>query len=196
MSVLPTASADAPDECLSGRNNRMYNLGVRKGRNLAQQAFHSTDVDADCDNVDAFQEAILDAIDTVSLATPPSTASLCHFKGTIDGLLAELEDIQDECGLGGPSCFLEGEFIGQVSAQLYCELSIALGGLAYPDEEFLPGPVDDCDADFEAGCQQAFGVTANADAECVEFTEHPFDGVFEDTRDNQCVANPLPSEDP
>ncbi len=194
-SLFATAEASAqlvvPDACSAPRNARLLALGERKGASLARQAFASTDIASSCDNVDAFADIVIDIVDGLTVAAP-SDAALCHFVGTVNGLLAQVEDIQTQCA---EDCFLDGDFIGEIAGLLYCELSIALGGLGL-DVTFVPGPVGLCGENFEAACFETFESTTTGDPLCEPFTpldppaDPDFTEVWEQTRNNQCLFNP------
>jgi hypothetical protein len=182
----------APDFCDTVREQRFFQLGVRKGRNAAQQAIAAVQEDApDCPSLERLDEleAILrDIADRLDVPADFSDAVQCHVVGQAAGLIAEIVDFQDEC-LG--FCIADGQFVGEVSAHLYCELSIALGGLGLADL-FERLATDTCGTQFQDACDDAFEATAIDFPECAEFTVAPFEDVFALTQNNQCAANPGP----
>lgn len=189
--VSASAQIEVPAVCSVPRNARLLTLGERKGVNLARQAFASTAIGSNCDNVDAFADAVLDIVGGLSLGSP-TDAALCHFVGTVNGLLAEVAEIQGGCA---ETCFFDGAFVGEFAGLLYCELSIALGGLS-PDVTFVAGPVGICGESFEAACFEVFEDVTTADETCEPFTaldppaDPDFSEVWEQTRNNQCLYNP------
>lgn len=195
FAVVPTVEADVPIPtpafCDPGREARFFVLGVRKGRNLADAAIARVgglDACEDLDALDALREIIAEVVDGIAVPVGATEAVQCHVAGQVAGLLAEIEELQEECG---GICIADGDFIGEISAQLYCALSIALDGLV-PVELFERLATDACGEAFQAACDAQFFETAATRAACVPFTIAPFDDVFELTQNNQCADNPAP----
>jgi len=191
------AAADTPATpalCDTAREVRFFVLGVRKGRNLAESAIlratDPVDICVDLDAIDDLRELIAAIVDDIDVPVGASEPTQCHVLGQIAGLLAEITELQDECG---DLCIADGEFIGEISAFLYCELSIALGGLELT-ELFERLATDACGTSFQVACDTKFEVTAVADLECRPFTEGVFTEVFLEAQNNQCADNP--DEDP
>jgi hypothetical protein len=189
-----TASAQAvPALCNTTREVRQFLLGVRKGRNLAQQAIaaveESSDEDELCQDleaIDLLQDIIQGTVDNIVIPPGASEAAVCHVQGQVAGLVAEVIDLQDTCV---DTCVADGQFIGQVSALLYCDLSVALGGLELA-ELFERLATTVCGEAFEDACDAAFFATATTRASCVPFTIAPFTAVFDEVQNNQCASNP------
>lgn len=109
----------------------------------------------------------------------------CRAKGLRNAALGELERIQAEVA---GACFLDGEFVGDFNAQLYCALSEVVGGLAEGLDFELPEPQTAiCGGSFEQACQQTFAERARNDAACAEYTEPPHETVFEENQLSLCV---------
>jgi hypothetical protein len=190
-----TASAQplVPALCNTTREVRQFLLGVRKGRSLAQQAIAAVeatsgedDICQDLEAVADLQDLIQGIVDALDVPDAPSEAAQCHLQGQVAGLVAEVIDLQDTCV---DVCIADGEFIGAISAFLYCELSVALGGLELA-ELFERLATTLCGEQFEDACDATFFSTAATTASCVPFTIAPFDDVFEQTQNNQCASNP------
>ena len=188
--VASSASAQIPAACQVGTTRRLYDLGLRKGKSLANQAWGSTDIAGDCDNVDRFRDVIIALVNaqTSTLGSAPSDRSLCQLSGVLQGLLDRAGEVQDIC-IG--ECFLDGEFAGEFAAILYCALSISTGGLGF-DDDFIPRPVGICGSTFEQACEDKFEHDTTLDLLCLPFTQNPFDGVWEQTQTNQCMYDPEP----
>lgn len=182
--------ADAPAFCDTPRELRFFALGVRKGRNLAAQAIAAVREDDDfCPDLEALDdlEARIRAIaEDVEVPPESSDAVQCHVIGQVSGLVAEIVDLQEECV---DVCLLDGEFIGEISALLYCDLSIALDGLGLADL-FERLATDTCGTNFQIACDAQFLETATTVPDCEPFTVAPFEDVFDSTQNNQCAANP------
>lgn len=186
----PAEAQAAPALCDTAREVRQFALGVRKGRNLAEQAIRRAtdpaDVCEDLDAIDDLRELVAAIVDAIDVPPAASEVTQCHVLGQVAGLLAEIEELQEDCnGL----CIADGQFIGQISAFLYCELSIALGGLVTV-ELFERLATDACGVQFQVSCDHSFEVTAVADLECRPFTEDEFTLVFREVQNNQCADNP------
>lgn len=189
----PTAHAQVPPPiCNTAREIRQFLIGVRAGRNLAQQAIAAVeDASAEptlCEDPEAIVDLrglIQDIVDDL-VVIPPSEVAACRLQGQIVGLVAEIDDLQDTCD---DTCIADGVFIGQISAELYCALSIALDGLGLADL-FERLATTACEEQFQDACDDEFFDTATGDPECLPFTIDPFDDVFAVAQNNQCAANP------
>lgn len=181
-----------PPICNTAREVRQFLVGVRAGRSLGQQAIARVEEESAepniCDDLEAVEnlQAIIEDIVAGLTDIPPSEIAACRLQGQIVGLLAEVSDLQNTCE---DTCIADGQFIGEISAQLYCALSIALDGLGLADLfDRLATTV--CGELFEDACDAQFFETATSDLECVPFTTDPFDEVFNIAQNNQCASNP------
>lgn len=203
------ASAQAQDVPLSCANasttpgatgNRftemMYNSGTASGLRITEQAWDAVD---DCTEIDRFVTIVSQTVDQLA-PTNPSPFTICRYTGMADGIFEGLDALYGACG---DTCFLDGLVAGEFAGQVYCELSIMLGGLSVADD-FIRGPVQLCGASFQIGCDSAFiGTTltyANDFGACAPFTlDTPPDGLFFDvwdqTRNNQCIFE-VPEDEP
>lgn len=192
VSSVPTLAEaqDVPVACDdNGRAERFFNLGVRKGRNLAAQAIAGIVGCPDLEEVIELRDTARAIVDALEVPPGASLAVQCHFQGQAAGLVAAILELQAECE---GTCIADGQFIGEISALLYCELSIALGGLVEV-ELFERLATDACGAAFQLACDVTFETEAVDILECVPFTEGTFTGVFLEVKNNQCADNP---EDP
>jgi hypothetical protein len=116
----------------------------------------------------------------------------CRFAGSYAGIQDAMQNILAGCA---DQCNFDGQIAGDIAAQAYCLLSIALGGLADADQ-FLRGPVQVCGLSFEFGCDSQFLTTAAAFSGCAPYTQAAFRAVFEQTQFNQCAYDPIDPNDP
>jgi len=166
-----------------------YKTGLRLGERIVQTAWNRVN---DCDRLEYFLMIVEDNVGRLTLPPNPSTSTVCRYTGTVDGVYNMLDSLYGTCA---DECFLDGEFAGGLSGEVYCELSIALGGLEEADN-FLRGPVQVCGFNFEVGCDSAFIATTisygNSDGVCEPFTLGEFFAVWDQARNNQCAYEPEP----
>jgi hypothetical protein len=166
-----------------------YRTGLTLGQRIVTSSWNRVN---DCDRIDYFLQVVEDNVSRLTLPDNPSTSTICRYTGTADGVYQALDNL---CGACFDQCFIDGEFAGQISGEIYCELSIALDGLEEADD-FIRGPVAVCGLSFETGCDAAFiGVTTsyvNDDGACVSYTEGEYERVWDQARNNQCMYEPPP----
>ena len=166
-----------------------YRTGVTAGKTLVNQAWARVN---DCDRIDYFLGVLEDDISRLTLPQNASASTVCRYTGTVDGVYEMLDTLYGTCS---DLCFLDGSFAGEMSATVYCELSIALGGLSEADA-FLRGPVQVCGLNFEFGCDSQFiSITTtyeNLMGVCYPYTEGEYADVWDEARNNQCAYVPLP----
>jgi len=168
--------------------------GTQPGAAGHQLARH--DEEEICQDPDALSDLeylIREIADAVEIPANASLATRCQVFGQVAGLVARIVDFQNDCPL--VICVADGRLIGQIAAHLYCELSIALGGLV-PAELFDRLATDTCGERFQAACDSKFASVARSDLECKPFTKGNFEKVFEEAQNNQCAANPDEDDDP
>jgi hypothetical protein len=181
VGVVPAFAT--PPDCSSGRNLRGYNAGVTIGRSIVRQAWNS--IGQDPDRFDELVDTVHDAV-WVAIGGLPSDASdytKCRAKGLGQGVCDQLDDIQVVV-VG--QCVLDGEVWGDLSAVLYCGLSLALG----PQEALglIPvSPTNLCGDSFEDSCQSEFASVAAAEPTCEAFIEAPNDDVYADWQVGMCA---------
>jgi hypothetical protein len=181
---------DVPDGCRdtgSSKNARSYQQGKSVGKSLVQVAWKQLKTCSRMRNVADLVTVGLKAIRPTSNGRP----AVCLYTGAVDGVFQGLDAIFATCN---DQCCLEGEVIGKMSATLYCDLSILLGGLGEP-EHFVRGPVDTCGAAFQTCCDATYTVTSQrysaktADGKtvsCQPYTRGAYQSVWTETRDLEC----------
>ncbi len=181
------ASATTGPDCSTGRNNRGFLAGKLIGKSIVQQSWNSSSQNPD--DFDAFETTVRHAVHTAihNLATDASDYVQCRAKGMAQGVCDQLGVIQD--GITD-ACVLDGEAWGGLSAELYCSLSEAFGGLDVSG--LLPNPPDGlCGQSFEESCGDTFASEANTPA-CHQFTVAPFVAVFAESQTNMCIYATAP----
>jgi hypothetical protein len=176
------ASATTGPDCSTGRNLRGYSAGVLLGKNVVSQAWNA--VSHDPDQFDAFKTAVRTSVHHAIhlLATDASDYVQCRAKGMAQGVCDQLDTIQTSVS---NICLLDGSAWGELSADLYCALSDAFGGLDVSG--LLPNPPDGlCGTSFEDACADEFAAFASQPA-CHAFTVAPFVEVFAESQTNMCI---------
>jgi hypothetical protein len=198
LAVMAAAAGDAhaqtstpvPTACsVSTPATNAYRTGQRLGERIVTQSWSRVN---DCDRIDYFLSIVEDNVSRLTLPPGSSLSTICRYTGTVDGVYSMLDQLYGTCV---DECFLDGEFAGALSGEVYCELSIALGGLDEADD-FIRGPVQVCGFNFEIGCDFAFIATTvgyeNVDGVCEPYTEGEFFEVWDQARNNQCMYEPPP----
>ncbi len=185
---------EPPSSCQSFLTKRAYVSGFRSGESLVQQAYNSVN---DCSLIDEFLDIVLNDVDRLTLPTGASDYLVCRFGGIIDGVVEKAFELVGECE---NQCFMDGAVLGEISADAYCLLSIALDGLDTADE-FIRGAVATCGFAFELGCDASFTSVTRSYVDdfgfsCVEYTEGEHAEVWTQWRINQCAFDPEEPEDP
>ncbi len=184
---------DVPSACHATRDTQAYTAGFSAGGSLVRQAWARI---RNCDRIEQLEAAVTTAIQRSVPATSPTSYLTCRFAGMVSGMEAQVGGLFNSCA---DACFLEGQFVGEIAAVAYCELSILLGGLGL-DDFLIRGPVATCGLTFEIGCDANFETTAlnyaNPFGQCLPFVRSPFEAVFFQAQNNQCAYDPLPPEDP
>jgi hypothetical protein len=177
------ASATTGPDCSTGRNNRGFLAGKLVGKSIVQQAWNASSQNPD--DFDTFATVVRNTVHTAihNLATDASDYVQCRAKGMAQAVCDQLGVIQD--GIGD-ACLLDGQDWGDLSAELYCSLSEAFGGLDVTG--LLPHVTvhNVCGQNFEEGCQDEFASAANTTT-CHQFIVAPFVAVFQESQTNMCI---------
>jgi len=186
---------EAPDGCRETKSARSYQQGKSAGKRLVEVAWKQL---KSCSRMRQVAELVTTGLKAIRPATN-QRAGLCLYTGAMDGVFEGLDGVWSTCN---DQCCLEGEVIGKMSATLYCDLSILLGGLGDP-EQFVRGPVYTCGAAFQSCCDATFTSTTQrytaraADGKsvsCLPYTRGAYQSVWSETRNLECAYELEPDE--
>jgi hypothetical protein len=186
-----SASAqDVPTQC-TGINAKAFLDGKKLGPSLVRQAWNG--FAGGCAKIEEFADKVSAAFAKPNVVAPTQFTE-CRYLGWVQGALEQVDTFFTTCA---DTCFVEGEFVGALVADTYCQLSIAFGGLATADE-FIRGPVEVCGLSFETACDSTYltKTVGFPGGQCVPFTRAPFTAVYQQTQHNQCAYDPIPPDDP
>jgi hypothetical protein len=196
MSTVPPGCRDGT-VTNPGRAARAYVAGMDSGKKLVTRAWSQVN---DCDALEDFADIVVENIQSYSVSSRTAYV-ICRYTGLVDGAFEQLDRVWTTCD---DQCCLEGEVIGQLSAELYCELSIILGGLLDPDD-FVRGPVTTCGLEFQTCCDSTFiGTSRNyvgydlsgRATACLQYTQGSYQSVWTETRNLECAYEPPPPPPP
>jgi hypothetical protein len=185
--ATPADPATCEDKCEGAHAQRAYQRGFRRGWKTVERSWERH-VD-DCDRTEAFVDRVLARLEHAQSscdADDDSRYRRCRVAGATAGALAALDQIQAACD---ESCILDGELVGNMAAQTYCEL--AIGGAPLDAGPWVRGPLNTCGLEYETSCDSAFIGTsidytdANGEA-CERFTEAPYEESWDRTRLKTC----------
>jgi hypothetical protein len=187
---VSSSAQDIPAFC-TGSNAKAFLDGKKLGPSLVRQAWAG--FRGGCAQIEVFADKVNTAFAAANL-TAPTTFTKCRYLGWVQGAVEQVDTFFNSCA---DTCFLEGEFVGNLVADVYCQLSIALGGLATADD-FIRGPVEVCGLGFETACDSTFltKTTGFPGGQCLPFTREPFLDVYFQTQTNQCAFDPIDPDDP
>jgi hypothetical protein len=183
LAVHAQVSEQPPVECRE-RNNlmRVWINAYQRGQKAVDHAFRK--VRRDCERSDEFHAELIDRLEHWIPRGNGNRTPACIAHGLTSGVYAALAELEDDCfGI----CIRDGQAIGELSGSLYCQLSVALGGLGEIDLPTPEPPASLCDQRSQAACQGTFTNVSLAQSECLPFTEDDFETVFEQTRADQCA---------
>jgi len=193
--VLSTSAAQAivpnsvPVGCQeTSFTQRAYLSGFQQGVSLVDRAWLMVN---DCDNLERFSDIVVANVESYVLGGQ-STYVVCRYTGLTDGVYARLDEVWLQCG---GNCCDEGAVIGELAAEIYCQLSILLDGLAAPDL-FVRRPVHTCGLSFEMCCDASYDAFSTGFPACLPYTADPHDIVWDETRVMQCAYTPEPETVP
>jgi hypothetical protein len=177
---VPTSVPSGCDESASSR--RAYLNGYQQGQSLVARAWLSVN---NCDQLEHFSDIVTQNLDSYVLGGTSSYV-VCRYTGVVDGSLAEVDSQWLECG---GDCCNEGLALGELAAEMYCQLSIMLHGLAVPDM-FIRRAVHTCGYAFQGCCDSNFIGISRAVPLCLQYTDTPYFDVWDETRVIQCAYTP------
>lgn len=184
-----------PSQCSARRPAEKFRNGVAAGIQAADKFFAASDVARDPKKLKRKLNRVLDRLHDHVYQVITSDAAdgrRCRVQGIADGFLYRLAALLGEC-------VLDGAQWGQFTANLYCDLSIELGGLGSQDG-FYRAPAGLCGTTFERVCDNVYahvateasialeplvtrflssrGVSVVPYPGCREYTEGDFANVF------------------
>lgn len=187
------ADIPIPPACQATTSTKTaYKSGISQGKALVDRAWLSV---ANCDRLETFTDIVIKNVENYALPTVSSAYNICRYTGVYDGVYQELDVTWNTCN---GECCEEGSVIGDLSAKLYCKLSILLGGMVEPDE-FVRRPVFLCGFAFEMCCDaDFFGTSINYSGKdstgelqaCQPYTDGEYFTVWDETRVLQCAYTP------
>lgn len=190
-------AVDMPPACQGNAyTSRAFQSGYNQGVSLVEQAFAS--VNYDCHRLDSVGSMMTDAVHT-AIPAGANGFLLCRYSGLVAGVFRGLDNAWAGCDA---DCCLEGQTTGRIAGEIYCILSILLGGLVAPDD-FLPQvpPHDRCQVSSQTCCSPEFIGTSlsylGLDAvgnpiQCSQYTVDPYVSVWDATRSSYCDYFPAP----
>lgn len=181
-----------------------YNAGLSAGQQRADNFFASTEVMKNKARLAAKVGRALDKLHLhlrEAMEQDVGAGRRCRIQGVADGFLGRLAQLLGQC-------VIDGGTWGQFAADLYCELSIELGGLA-ESNGFIRAPAGLCGTLFEQTCDDVYSYVASEGAArispavksflasrsvvvssypgCGEYTEGAFEAAFESARELDCA---------
>ena len=178
--AVPTSVPSGCDG--SALSRRAYLAGYQQGTVLVDRAWLTVN---DCDQLEHFSDIVYQDLQSFVLGGTSSYV-VCRYTGVVDGSMAEVDNLWLKCG---GDCCDEGMALGELAAEMYCQLSIMLHGLANPDM-FARRPVHMCGYAYQGCCDSNFVGTSRSVPMCLQYTNTPYFDVWDDTRLMQCVYTP------
>jgi hypothetical protein len=194
-----------PSECSARRDSTAWNSGRSSGESRVNSVWRSSAVNRDLDNLSDALPNVLDALQQylLSLAgdSEPTTNIKCRAQGYTEGFLFALNKLF-------AACVLDGADWGQFAADVYCRMSLELGGLG-EETLFVRAPVGLCGNLFEYTCEDVYryvgsegdhtvasivqdylddeGITLEPYPGCGIYTDDEYLATFEAALHNDCT---------
>lgn len=155
------ATLKAPTEC-TGRNATSYTAGVGQGVSTVDQIWESDTVGEDPDNWEILVARVTTTIPRTVATVYETTWNeylKCRVQGLLEGTVCRMNELDPI-----PGCQLDGADWGNMSAALYCALSVDLGGLGDVVPWFIRPVPGMCGSGFQTYCEAVyeFGATRGA----------------------------------
>lgn len=206
LARLPSTcrATQTPPAMCTGRNATGYAAGVGQGVSLVDQIWESPEVGENPENWEQLRDRVTTTIPATVAAVYQTTWNdylKCRTQGLLEGAVCRMIEIDPI-----PGCQLDGTDWGNMSASLYCTLSIDLGGLGDVEPWFIRPAPGMCSGGFQTYCEGVYryGATNGATAlptdveafliskgrdpmsylqpvECVPYTTEPFVATFDDS---------------
>jgi hypothetical protein len=190
VSHTALAQDDVPGSCqVDARSTAQYRTGLQFGRLVVDQAWNT--INQDCSLLETFTSILENSFNSLILPPNASRAVQCRHAGIVNAGIDALDDLWPVCtGL----CTTDGLDIGKLVGKLYCDLSIALGGLA-PAEDFIRGPVMWCQFLGQTFCDVSYmSFTPTYESpigSCRPYTYEPYFETWDQFRNNGCAENAI-----
>jgi len=194
-----------PAQCTDARDSKGWTSGRAAGEARLTAVWKSTAVHQNLDSLSDNLPVILSSLETaltgLAGGQAPTQYVQCRAQGYTEGFLYKLNQLFGQC-------VLDGADWGQFAANVYCSLSIDLGGLG-TDSLFVRAPVGLCGNLFEFTCEDTYRyvgsegastvspvVQSYLDSEgfvlepfvgCGPFTDGEFLQSFEESLHNDCT---------
>jgi hypothetical protein len=194
-----------PAECTEARDSKGWTAGRAAGESRLAAVWKSAAVhqnlDSLSDNLPVILSSLEAALTGLAGGAEPTRYVQCRAQGYAEGFLYKLNQLFGQC-------VLDGADWGQFSANVYCSLSIDLGGLG-ADSLFVRAPVGLCGNLFEFTCEDSYryvgsegatpvssvvqsyldseGITLEPFPGCGPFTDGEFLEAFESSLHNDCT---------
>jgi hypothetical protein len=202
---LPAAPT-LPSECSARRDSSAWTAGKSAGESRLNSVWRSTAVGQDLDNLSDVLPNVLDSVQQYLTALtgnqPPTLNIKCRAQGYTEGFVFGLNKLFKQC-------VLDGADWGQFAADVYCRLSIELGGLS-AESLFVRAPAGLCANRFEFTCEEVYrnvatdgahvihevvqsyleedGFTVETYPGCGIYTDNEWLEAFESSLHNECSA--------
>jgi len=149
---FPEPIDDIPEPCrVNSRTQDQYRAGYQFGGLAVDQAWNT--INQDCNQVGQFIEDVGRIFRNLSLPSNPSIDFTCRHAGLFNGGINQLEGLWPLCE---ELCMTDGQQVGALVGQLYCDLSIALGGLDLAATTYCRPPTSWCSEVAQSACEQEY----------------------------------------
>ncbi|MDC3953940.1 hypothetical protein [Polyangium jinanense] len=174
-----------PRKCRGSAEKAGFEAGRGPGRAIAREEVEHAHV---CERLDRVAERMMRKARRSPRGLRNNPRAICEYAGTVQGIYEALHGVWGRCSA---YCCSEGKIVGEIGAELYCHLSIALDGLGVTD--YLPRkPPSLCGAAFESCCESRFGEVTQSYADpegqqCRTYTEGAYLSAWEQSLNDQCA---------
>jgi hypothetical protein len=153
---------------------QQYATGYQFGGFAVEQAWMS--INEDCGQLPTFYGNIRRIFDNLLLPPDPSISFTCRYAGIYNGGIEKLTTFWPLCA---ELCITDGQMVGELVGQLYCNLSTALGGLDLAETTFCRPPTTWCSDVAQDACDESYAEYTPAYVDllgnaCEPYTQSPF----------------------
>jgi hypothetical protein len=163
LAAAPPCNLTPPPECAAQRDTNGYYAGVNQGMSFVLQIWKSKAVGENKDNWDILRTQVTSTIPAVvsslrKVSWTPYTK--CRVQGLVDGTVCKMNQLDPI-----PGCQLDGTDWGRISAELYCDLSIEMGGLGDVVPWYIRTPPGSCGQSWQNYCDDVYRYAATRGAD-------------------------------